>query len=106
MITTSGSGRSVTEVTHGGFLWRVEENILCIMSDDPHSHGSRRTVKVFEVWYSSRGGRGSIGRKVRRKEASPLRFWIVRDMVVVLPRLDIKFKVVFFRRLRKLRRPN
>ncbi len=58
---------------------KMEWNIL----DGPVSHGSRRMVKVFED-RPGVGGKGKMGWKVRRNEASALRCLTVNDIFAVL----------------------
>jgi hypothetical protein len=55
------------------------ENFGCHIFDDPISQGSRTIVKAFRE-DSVVGGKGRIGSKVKRKEASPLRCLTVKDI--------------------------
>jgi hypothetical protein len=56
------------------------ENLGCHILEGPQSHGSRTMVNSF-IDCAVERGKGRIGRKVRRNEASELRDLIVRAIM-------------------------
>ena len=76
MTTRSGSGSSRRFEMHDGSFCLDTENLGCHILEGPDSHGSRRMVNSF-VGCPGEGGKGRMGRKVRRNEASELRCLIV-----------------------------
>lgn len=78
-MTRSGSGSSLRLDMHDGVLCLDTENLGCHILDSPDSHGSRRMVKEASGC-PGEGGKGRIGRNVRRKDASVLRCLTVNDI--------------------------
>jgi len=79
IMTKSGSGSSVREEMQDGCFCRDIENLGCQIFEVPVIHGSSTMVNGFAEW-PEEGGKGSIGWKVRRKEASLLRCLTVKDI--------------------------
>lgn len=68
---------------HAGCFCLDTENLGCHILDGPDSHGSRRMVKELSCC-PGEGGKGRIGRNVRRNDASVLRCFTVNDIFEVL----------------------
>lgn len=82
-MTKSGSGSSRRLEIHGSCFFLESENLVCHTLEGPDSHGSRMIVNSFVGW-PGEGGKGRMGRKVRRNEASELRDLTVRDILVTV----------------------
>lgn len=65
------------------------ENLECHTLDGPESQGSSRIVNSL-VGYPGEGGKGKMGRNVRRKEASVFKCLIVKAILVedIFDRVD------------------
>jgi hypothetical protein len=79
MMTRSGSRSAARDEIQGGIFCLEMENLGCHIFDSPESQGSRRIVKELSD-RSADGRKGSLGWKVRRKDASELRCLIVKDI--------------------------
>ena len=89
MITRSGSGRSAKEETYGEAFWRLEANLRCMTCEGAGaSHGSRTMENESDSSCSDVKREELRGRKVRRKEASPLSCLMVTDILVQLKEYD------------------
>jgi len=82
-MTRSGSGRSFRLDMHGSCFFFEMENLGCHTLEVPESHGSRTIVKLWADC-PGEGGKGRIGRKVSRNEASELRDLTVRDILAMV----------------------
>lgn len=83
IMTMSGSGSSVKDDMQDGSLCLDIENLGCQTFEVPVIHGSRSMVNVFAV-VSEGEGKGRIGWKVSRNEASLLRCLTVKDIFELL----------------------
>lgn len=79
MMTRSGSGSSLSEEIHEGVLrWDIE-NLEWKIVDGPDNQGSRRIVKEL-LHCPGEGGKGEMGSKVRRNDASLFKCLTVKDI--------------------------